>query len=176
MEEMISKWSSCCACAIGKRARKHVFERGSRDSKAIFVGEGPGRSEDVVGQPFIGRSGQLLNRAIGDAGWDPRKLYFCNLVLCRPSDALGGPNRSPSEEEIERCALHLLQTFHFIKPKVVVWLGRTPQEFAEAHVEARLGWINYFLPHPSHILRTGGLQSPRYRGYVLEIREALRYA
>lgn len=174
-EGLVEKWEGCKVCPIGERAKRHVFGKGSLFAQVAFIGEGPGRLEDMEGVPFIGAAGQLLNAALEDAGRQPVACFYTNLVACRPCDETGAPNRAPSETEIRNCSDRLRDTVQVVSPKVVVLLGRVPQRALEC-----AGWMNayrvFHLEHPAFILRTGGKGSERYRAYVKKLRGILREA
>jgi DNA polymerase len=90
----------------------------------MFVGEGPGRDEDIQGKPFVGRAGQLLTRIINAMKFQREDVYITNIVKCRPPD-----NRDPGKEEIEACSGYLFEQIDMIKPKVIVTLGNVPTRF-----------------------------------------------
>src|SRR3989344_8417049 len=104
-----------------------VFGEGDPDCTVLFIGEAPGRVEDEMVRPFVGRSGQLLRRNIRDAGWKEEEVYITNIVKRRPPD-----NRDPLPEEIEAYKPYLMRQIGIINPKVIVPLGRFS--------------MNYFLP------------------------------
>src|SRR3990167_8946207 len=104
-----------------------VFGEGNSDCRVLFIGEAPGRVEDEMVRPFVGRSGQLLRRNIRDAGWKEEEVYITNIVKRRPPD-----NRDPLPEEIEAYKPYLMRQIGIINPKVIVPLGRFS--------------MNYFLP------------------------------
>lgn len=171
---LVKEWKDCKLCPIGKVARSHVFYRGNLEAKVAFIGEGPGKSEDILGEPFVGRAGKLLDQAIRDAGQQPDEAFFTNLVACRPCDGLRKPNRAPSEAEVANCSDRLRKTLQIVLPGVIVWLGKVPQHYSDKHRGAP--WLSFFLPHPAWILRCGGVGSEQYSKYVLKLREVYKYA
>ena len=120
-----------------------VFGEGNINTKIMFIGEAPGRDEDIQIRPFVGRGGQLLRQCIRDSGFKEEEVYITNIVKCRPPE-----NRDPLPEEIEAYKPYLTRQIEIIAPPVIVTLGR----FA----------MNYFLPDAKitkdqgKIFRTGG--------------------
>ncbi|PYX27327.1 MAG: uracil-DNA glycosylase [Acidobacteria bacterium] len=111
----------CTRCALHKQGRKQiVFGVGNPNAELLFVGEGPGADEDEQGEPFVGRSGQLLTNMIKAMGLSREQVYIANIVKCRPPG-----NRAPEREESETCSPFLMRQIAAIKPKVVVALGAT---------------------------------------------------
>lgn len=111
----------CTRCALHKQGRKQiVFGVGNPNAELLFVGEGPGADEDEQGEPFVGRSGQLLTNMIKAMGLSREQVYIANIVKCRPP-----ANRAPEREESETCSPFLMRQIAAIKPKVIVALGAT---------------------------------------------------
>ncbi len=119
---------SCQACGLSERRRNVVFGEGDPSSPLVLVGEGPGDEEDKTGRPFVGRAGQLLERALGDAGLSRETVYICNTVKCRACDwETGKPvNRPPTQVETETCRQWLFPQrgieLYAEKPPVFMWL------------------------------------------------------
>ena len=112
-------------------ARRHtvVFGVGNPDAKLMFVGEAPGEEEDLQGEPFVGRAGQLLTKMIGAMGLTRDQVYIANIVKCRPDMPAGAPgNRKPTKEEMETCVPYLRAQIEVIKPRAMVALGATAVE------------------------------------------------
>ena len=133
--QIIQEWDSCIQCSIGSWAYRHVFGKGSLHPTIMFIGEAPGKSEDVMGRPFTGVSGHLLHHAIGEAGGIKFRTFFTNLVCCRPTDSEGGNNRPPSQSEISNCKIRLYRTIFLLNPKIIVLLGRVPQQILMADTD-----------------------------------------
>ena len=109
----------CTRCKLHKQGRKQiVFGVGNPHADLMFVGEGPGADEDEQGEPFVGRSGQLLNNMIKAMGIRREDVYIANVVKCRPPG-----NRAPERDESETCSPFLMRQIAAIRPKVVVALG-----------------------------------------------------
>jgi DNA polymerase len=115
----------CTKCRLSKRRTLVVPGNGPCGSKLVFVGEAPGRDEDVKGIPFVGSAGKLLNAALESAGVSREKVYCTNIVKCRPPN-----NRKPKKDEICTCTeLYLSSELKAIKPKVICALGQTAVEY-----------------------------------------------
>lgn len=109
----------CTRCKLHKQGRKQiVFGVGNPRAELMFVGEGPGADEDMQGEPFVGRAGQLLNNMIKAMGIRREDVYIANVVKCRPPG-----NRTPERDECETCSPFLMRQIAVVKPKVVVALG-----------------------------------------------------
>ena len=111
----------CTRCALHKQGRKQiVFGVGNPHAELLFVGEGPGADEDEQGEPFVGRSGQLLTNMIKAMGLSREQVYIANIVKCRPP-----ANRAPERDECATCSPFLMRQIAAVKPKVIVALGAT---------------------------------------------------
>jgi len=115
----------CTACGLSERRRNVVFGEGNPSSPLVLVGEGPGDHEDATGRPFVGRAGQLLDKALLDNGLTREHVYICNVVKCRACDwSTGKPvNRPPMDEEIASCRQWLVPQLETIGPKVILCVG-----------------------------------------------------
>ena len=109
----------CEKCPLAKTRMHVVFGEGNLHADVMFVGEGPGAREDEMGRPFVGPAGQLLDRMLMEIGLKRQDVYIANVVKCRPPN-----NRDPKEDEREACMGYLRAQVAFIKPKVIVALGR----------------------------------------------------
>ena len=109
----------CVACGLCKGRHNAVPGEGDPNSVIMFVGEGPGRDEDLQGRPFVGRSGQLLTRMLQEVGIDRESVFITNVVKCRPPE-----NRDPLPGEIESCRSFLDRQIELINPRIIVTLGR----------------------------------------------------
>jgi len=111
---------NCKKCALYETRTNVVFGIGNRAAEVVFVGEGPGESEDLQGVPFVGRAGVLLDNMLKIIGLDrTRNIYIANIVKCRPPN-----NRDPQNTERDMCIEWLHSQISLIKPKIVVCLGR----------------------------------------------------
>ena len=119
-EELETACSNCKKCRLHETRTNVVFGVGNREAEILFVGEGPGESEDLAGEPFVGRAGQLLDNMLKIIGLERSKnIYIANIVKCRPPN-----NRDPANNEREMCLGWLRAQYSLIKPKIVVCLGR----------------------------------------------------
>lgn len=108
----------CMLCRLHKGRRNLVFGTGNANADLMFIGEAPGRDEDMQGEPFVGRAGQLLNKIIEAMGLKRTDVYIANINKCRPPN-----NRAPARDEADACLPFLHEQVAIIKPKVIVCLG-----------------------------------------------------
>jgi len=157
----------CTRCGLSDFRRKRVVGRGSVPASILFIGEAPGKSEDLLGKPFVGPSGRLLNQGIKDAselcGVLP-SYYITNVIQCRPTDWKGGDNREPTEKEAWECRSNLENVVRAVQPIRVVLIGKVAQTLC-----TRMFPGASKLVHPAYLLRRGGTPSPEYRAFVTEL-------
>ena len=120
----------CTKCPHLVQSRTQVvFGVGNPDAELMFVGEAPGADEDLVGEPFVGKAGQLLSKIIDAMGFRRADVYIANVLKCRPNPPPGETkNRKPTHAEMDVCKPYLLQQIEIIQPKVIVALGGTAVE------------------------------------------------
>lgn len=118
LQELKIEAESCTRCPLSRSRTNVVFGVGSPTSELMFVGEAPGRNEDLQGEPFVGRAGQLLNQLLDEVGIPRDTVYIANVLKCRPPN-----NRDPEQGEIDACKGYLRQQIRLIRPRVVVTLG-----------------------------------------------------
>jgi len=112
--------ADCSRCKLHALGRKQVvFGVGNANADLMFVGEGPGADEDIQGEPFVGRAGQLLTKIIEAIGLRREDVYIANVIKCRPPG-----NRNPEPDEVEQCEPFLFRQIDTVKPKVIVALGK----------------------------------------------------
>lgn len=111
--------SNCQLCPLGKTRTKFVYGVGNPKADLIFIGEAPGRDEDLQGEPFVGRAGQLLDRILKAINLSRQEVYIGNILKCRPPN-----NRDPLPDEAEKCLPHLIEQITLIRPKLICALGR----------------------------------------------------
>lgn len=111
---------NCTACELHQSRKNPVFGVGNRQADLMIVGEAPGVDEDIQGEPFIGPSGQLLNKMIFSLGFSREDVYIANIVKCAPS---GG--RKPKTGETEACSAFLIRQIELVQPKVILAVGAT---------------------------------------------------
>ncbi|MBQ3266071.1 MAG: uracil-DNA glycosylase [Ruminococcus sp.] len=119
-QEIEHKCLNCHNCRLCESRHNVVFGVGKRDARILFIGEGPGEQEDIQGEPFVGRAGQLLDKMLYAVDLDRhRNVYITNIVKCRPPR-----NRDPQEDEQDACIGYLREQTRLIRPKIIVTLGR----------------------------------------------------
>lgn len=171
---------ACTRCPLHKGRTNVVFGVGNPASQLVFVGEGPGEQEDKEGLPFVGRSGQLLDRLIlEELGLTRDDLYICNVVKCRPPN-----NRDPLPAEIAACRPFLEAQLQLIDPKVIVTLGNFASKLLLDTTEGitRLRGKVYRLAgrsvvptfHPAAVLRSGGEATAQMRADLVRAGQLLR--
>jgi len=129
LEELHQKIRACVACPLHRTRTQAVPGVGNARARVMLIGEGPGRMEDLKGEPFVGQAGQFLDRLLASVGLTRQEVYITNVVKCRP--VRGSPpyeNRPPNAEEIAACASWLDQQLALIQPKLIVTLGRYAME------------------------------------------------
>lgn len=109
----------CQRCKLCTTRTNIVFDDGSPVTELMFVGEGPGRDEDLQGIPFVGRAGQLLTKMIEAMGYKREEIYIANVVKCRPPE-----NRNPEEDEMKECLPFLEKQIQLVNPKIIICLGK----------------------------------------------------
>lgn len=169
LEDIRNELGKCVRCSLGSSRTNLVFGVGDPRAQLVFVGEAPGRDEDLQGVPFVGKAGELLTNMIQRMGFKREEVYICNVLKCRPPN-----NRNPLPEEIEMCHPILLRQLRAISPKVIVGLGtfaaQTLLETKEPISNLRGKFHDYhgipLMPtfHPSFLLRNG----PEMRWVVWE--------
>lgn len=174
-EAHTNRWSRCHVCTIGRWAFKHAFGVGNFDAPFVFVGEGPGASEDALGIPFCGKAGRLLQRALHAAGWSAEDWFLTNLVACHPTDAAGGGNRAPTSAEVANCGPRLRQLLDVVAPKIIVAVGNVPAEYLLSNISLMSAGIRYEkIKHPAWLLRQGGEVSAEWVPYVEALKRLRR--
>lgn len=119
-EQLKNDCMNCQKCQLAATRTKLVFGVGNENAKVLFIGEGPGANEDLQGEPFVGRGGQLLDKFLAAVDLDRKKnIYIANMVKCRPPQ-----NRDPSPEEQNECIGWLREQTRLLRPKIIVCLGR----------------------------------------------------
>ncbi len=118
LEQIREVIGDCTRCRLSQGCTNIVFGVGNPRAELMFVGEAPGRDEDLKAEPFVGRAGQLLTKIIEAMGFQRSDIYIANVVKCRPPE-----NRNPSPDEIATCSPFLFKQIELIQPKVIVGLG-----------------------------------------------------
>ena len=176
--QLMEEISTCEKCRLCQTRTNVVPGEGNPRARLMFIGEGPGRDEDLQGRPFVGRSGELLTRMIRGIGLEREQTYICNVVKCRPPQ-----NRNPEPDEAAACLNYLRAQVGLVRPQVVVLLGKIACRYAlqqEISVMREHGkWFErkgvWFIPtyHPSALLRNPALKRDSWDDFQ-KIREKLR--
>jgi len=158
--------SSCTACQLADQRTSVVFGIGNPKADIVFIGEAPGRDEDMKGEPFVGRAGQLLDRMLVALGMNRSEVYIMNTVKCRPPN-----NRDPRPDEVEACSRWFDAQLKALSPKIICLLGRvsaqTVLETDKPLSVLRRNWHDYHgipvqvMYHPAYLLR-----SPQQKRYA----------
>lgn len=154
----------CIRCKLHKGRNKIVFGDGSPKARLLFIGEGPGRDEDLQGLPFVGRAGKLLTQMIEAMGLRRSEVYICNVVKCRPPE-----NRAPEKDEVAACSPFLFRQIDLVAPQVIVCLGsiaaQTILETTRGISQFRGQWLEFrgrrlmATYHPAYLLRNPAAKS-----------------
>jgi uracil-DNA glycosylase len=149
---------NCTRCKLHKGRTKLVFGVGNPKAELVFIGEGPGRDEDLQGEPFVGRAGKLLTQMIEAMSLKRDDVYICNVVKCRPPE-----NRLPEKDEITTCSPFLMRQLDVIGPKVICALGscaaQTLLQTTQGISRFRGEWFDFrgakliATYHPAYLLR-----------------------
>ena len=172
LEAIAAEVRVCTRCRLAQTRTHAVPGEGHPDTEVVFVGEGPGQTEDQQGRPFVGRAGDLLVKLLSTLGWRRQEVFITNIVKCRPPG-----NRDPEPDEIAACVPYLQRQLEVLDPAVVVTLGR----FSMAHFRpgARITQIHgtavvapqdtgardalaYALYHPAAALRSTEVERQSY--------------
>lgn len=162
--------AACRRCEIGAQRRNNVYGEGDPCADLMVVGEGPGETEDLLGRPFVGRAGQLLEKMLAAIDLAREDVYICNTVKCRPTapGTRGPKNRAPDPAEMANCRPYLDEQIDIIRPRAILALGAPAaksflgKEFQITKMRGRwyegpLGVPLMVTFHPAYVLRqTGG--------------------
>jgi len=167
IEEVHQKWIADCRCPLKKTATQPVPGEGNEAAQIVFIGEAPGKQEDEAGRPFVGAAGQFLNEMLKEIKMKREDVYITNIVKYRPPN-----NRDPEPSEKEDCIGWLYDELNFIKPKLIVFLGRhsllyffPTEQISKIHGKLLIKEIpnlptKYFFPlyHPAAALYNSSLK------------------
>ncbi len=159
LQQLREEIGDCIRCKLSQKRTNIVFGEGNPDARLMFIGEGPGREEDIQGRPFVGDAGVLLTRLIEKMGFKRDDVYIANIVKCRPP-----MNRDPEPEEIETCRQFLEKQIEIINPDIIMSLGRISSlallgNAALKITEVRGNFFDYqgipLMPtfHPAYLIR-----------------------
>lgn len=158
---IISGFKNCRSCKLHLYRKNVVYGRGDIPAKILFIGEAPGKDENLLGEPFVGLSGKLLDKILEDSKKRSRvdnipSFYIVNTVMCRPTNEKHGENRQPSAAEIIACSENIMQIYNAVKPEIIVLIGKIAEKYY-SHLKP-----NISIYHPAFLLRQGGDRSPYY--------------
>jgi DNA polymerase len=169
----------CTRCKLHSTRKSIVYGVGAEDTPLMFVGEGPGEQEDLRGEPFVGRAGELLDKMIEAMGWARQDVYIANTVKCRPPG-----NRNPQPDELEQCMPFLFAQIRAIAPRIIVALGRPAANQllgVDAPISALRGKFHELhgvkvMPtfHPAYLLREPGKKREAWADLKLVMAELER--
>ena len=170
LEDFKKQIRNCQNCALGATRTNFVFGIGNPDAELVFVGEAPGKNEDLQGEPFVGMAGKLLDNILQAIGLKRSKVYILNVLKCRPPK-----NRNPLQYEVEHCEPYLKTQLKIIKPKLIIALGKVAAQTL-LRIEMPLSKMreNYYLYegidvivtyHPAALLHNPALKRPAWEDF-----------
>ncbi|MCL1847189.1 MAG: uracil-DNA glycosylase [Coriobacteriia bacterium] len=151
--DIATELEGCCRCALSETRTNLVFGVGNPTAEVMFIGEAPGKQEDLGAEPFIGAAGQYLNSLLALAGLKREDIYIANVLKCRPPE-----NRDPLVDEIEACTPFLREQVKAINPEILVTLGNFATRFilktdrgitglrGQVHITGRFSVLPIFHP------------------------------
>jgi uracil-DNA glycosylase len=162
---------NCTKCELAKTRNHVIFGEGNSNAGILVIGEAPGRDEDIQGRPFVGKSGQLLDKILAACGFTRSEhVFISNIIKCRPPD-----NRIPKPEEAAACMPWLLKQLEQVDPKIVILLGATALKYmvgADHRITRERGkWLNLngrpAMPvyHPAALLRDPALKNDTWQDF-----------
>lgn len=178
-KELKAACMDCQKCELCKTRTNLVFGCGNENAEVLFIGEGPGEQEDIKGEPFVGRSGQLLDKYLDAIGLERNKnMYIANIVKCRPPQ-----NRNPLQSEQDTCINWLCEQVRLMQPKIIVCLGRIAAQriispdfkvtAQHGDIIERRGTLLMGTFHPAALLRNPN-QKPDALSDFLKLRDIIK--
>ena len=176
INELYRQIKDCAKCSLHRTRTHFVFGEGSPEAAVVFVGEAPGRDEDLQGRPFVGRAGQLLTKMLAAIHFNRQEVFIGNILKCRPPN-----NRDPLPEEIQLCEPHLHAQLAIIEPNLICALGRIAAQTllrtteplgrlrGDIHEYRGIGLIATY--HPAALLRNPGFKRGAWEDLKLLRRE-----
>lgn len=181
LEDLAAHAKMCQRCGLAPTRTNVVVSRGNPKAPIMIIGEGPGQQEDEQGLPFVGRSGQLLEKILAAVRLDSKKdVYICNIVKCRPPG-----NRNPTAPEIKACKPYILEQIRIVDPKIILLTGATavkgiiPSE-KRGITKIRGTWIEWegrlCMPilHPAYLLRNPSREAGKPKWLMWQDIQAVR--
>lgn len=172
MEQLKSRILNCTACDLYKSRQNPIWGEGNPNAEVLLIGEAPGADEDRIGRPFVGKSGQLLDKILAACGFTRQKhVFLSNILRCRPPG-----NRVPKDEEVNACIPFLYEQINLVDPKIVIPLGATAlkrllKDDSLRITRIRGNWMQWdgrlVMPvyHPSALLRNPALKRETWEDY-----------
>lgn len=170
LKKAASVAAACRKCQIGCDRRNNVYGEGDPCASLMIIGEGPGETEDLLGRPFVGRAGELLDKMLAAIDLAREDVYICNTVKCRPTLHEGNKlrNRPPTPAEMENCRPYLDEQIDIISPQVILAVGApAAKSFLGKNFSIMNGRGSWYegpngIPlmatfHPAYVLRQGGM-------------------
>lgn len=176
IKELYHRIKDCQSCSLGRTRNHFVFGEGDPRASVVFIGEAPGRDEDLQGRPFVGRAGQLLTKMLAAIDFNREQVFIGNVLKCRPPQ-----NRDPLPEEIRLCEPHLHAQLTIIQPRLICALGRIATQAllkttaplgrlrGAVHDYRGIGLIATY--HPAALLRNPGFKRGAWEDLKLLRRE-----
>jgi DNA polymerase len=171
LDELCNNICTCQKCPLGKTRTNFVFGTGNPNADILLIGEAPGADEDLQGEPFVGKAGQLLNKILDAAGFKREDVYICNILKCRPPN-----NRNPLPEEVELCRPYLEKQIKLVNPKFILLLGKVAAESLLKTKEPLIklrgkihnykGWNVLITFHPAALLRNPNWKKPAWDDFL----------
>jgi uracil-DNA glycosylase family 4 len=176
-QDLSKQVQSCTQCELHKDRKNAVFGMGNPFAEIMLIGEGPGHDEDIQGLPFVGKSGQLLDKILAACGFTREEhVYIGNIVKCRPPN-----NRDPKPEERNACLPWLFQQISAIRPQIIILLGSTAVKGLidpDAKITQLRGkWMEWegfqVMPtfHPSALLRNPALKKDAWEDFKMVVKK-----
>ena len=177
LEEIKEDLGDCTRCKLHETRTNIVFGEGNPKARLVFIGEGPGRDEDVSGRPFVGRAGKLLTRIIQAMGLERDDVFICNVVKCRPPN-----NRNPEADEVACCEQFLFRQIRSIEPEVIVCLGSVATGLLLKLKNFKMGQLRgtfhqygssklMITYHPAALLRNPNFKKPVWEDMQIVMKE-----
>ncbi len=170
LDDLAVQVEECRRCRLWKTRRNTVFGEGNAAAELLFIGEAPGQQEDQRGRPFVGRAGKLLDRILSAIELSRADVFIANILKCRPPG-----NRTPHQEEVERCIDYLNKQIELIDPQLIVCLGLTAAKTllrVESTLKEMRGQTYRYRNrdvivtyHPAALLRNDGLKRPTWEDF-----------
>jgi len=172
MEQLRSRILNCTSCVLHKSRQHAIWGEGNPNAEVLLIGEAPGAEEDRIGRPFVGKSGQLLDKILAACGFTRQEhVFLSNILRCRPPG-----NRVPKDEEVNACIPFLYEQINLVDPKIVIPLGATALKRLLKNDSLRItrirgNWMHWdgrlVMPvyHPSALLRNPALKRETWEDY-----------